>query len=144
MEDIINQTSITKIQETSRVVIQQQYMDDDYDGDDSDYYLPEDEDTCETCDRECTKIQECEHACALGKCHLNACPPCPVLLPFPCHCNARKIYLPCSKYRAAKGCEKTLNRLLSCASLCGRELKNCNHTCIDVCHPGNFNYYNFI
>jgi len=89
------------------------------------------EDNCSKCEKPCNKSRNCKHPCPLS-CHLNDCPPCSVTKTFNCHCNVYRITVPCFKTFDSE----LMIELLSCKTPCHRELKDCNHLCSLLCHPG--------
>ncbi|XP_015119941.1 NF-X1-type zinc finger protein NFXL1 [Diachasma alloeum] len=78
-----------------------------------------------SCRTPCNKALPCRHPCRI-ECHTGACPPCPEIVPSPCHCGASTKPLECSE------------TTWSCTRKCTTQL-NCKiHTCEGFCHvPGD-------
>ncbi|KIM74148.1 hypothetical protein PILCRDRAFT_828564, partial [Piloderma croceum F 1598] len=87
--------------------------------------------TPHSCANPCSRPRSCGHGCPLA-CHPGPCPPCLVMTQLPCYCGKQMQYLKCSQL--APGSVKVD---LSCAQVCGKKLACQNHTCEDVCHPGD-------
>ena len=104
--------------------------------------------TPHSCASPCSRPRVCGHGCPLA-CHPGPCPPClgeqlevlltvrttniyEVTTQLPCYCGKQIQSFRCS--HLAPG---SIKANLSCDKVCGKKLACGNHTCGDLCHPGD-------
>jgi hypothetical protein len=71
------------------------------------------------------------HPCKLP-CHLNDCPRCEQPIRLPCHCRKNRMYIPCYQTND----KPLVSKLLCCGAQCAKEMANCTHPCLNICHEG--------